>query len=69
MCTSIYIKYTCNCEKEMEFVQCAERQGTNVRCARATRQQGKFSANYCRAHLVKPNAPVKYYDQNGQPQN
>ena len=66
MCTSRYIKYTCGCKKEMEFVQCEERQGTNVKCDPAQKRQGKESTNYCPRHLVKPNPPVKYTDQNGQ---
>jgi hypothetical protein len=32
MCTSHYITYTCGWKKEMEFIQCAERRGTNVKC-------------------------------------
>lgn len=31
--TSYCIQYTCGCRKEMEFVQCAERQGTNLKTA------------------------------------
>ncbi|KAF1359208.1 hypothetical protein EJ07DRAFT_120739 [Lizonia empirigonia] len=49
----------------MEFVQCEGRQGTNVKCQPVEKRFGKDSANYCSKHLVKPDAPVKYYDQNG----
>lgn len=65
MCTSKFIKYTCGCKKEMEFIQCAERQGTNVKFRPVTKQWGKNSTNYRSRHLVKPDAPVKYTDQNG----
>jgi hypothetical protein len=66
MCTSKYIKYTCGCKKEMEFIQCPARQGTNVKCHPVTREWGKDSTNYCSKHLVKPDAPVKYTNQNGE---
>lgn len=49
--------------KETEFVQCAERQGTNVKCDPVTKDLAKESTNYC--SLVKPDAPVKYMDANG----
>jgi hypothetical protein len=65
MCTIKYIKYTCGCKKEMEFVQCPDRQGTNVKCSRSSWELGKTSTNYCSKHLVKPDAAVKYTDQNG----
>lgn len=61
MCTSLFIKYACGCKKEMEFVQCDERRGTNVRCQPFRKEWGKDSANYCRGHLVKPDAPKKYF--------
>lgn len=61
MCTSFYIQYTCGCRKEMEFVQCAERQGTNVKCKPVRKEPGKDSTNYCRGHLVNPDAPKKYF--------
>lgn len=56
-----YIKYTCGCEKDGEFVQCLARQGTNVKCKPVIKVQGRISTNYCRTHLVDPAAPVKYY--------
>ncbi|KAF2651897.1 hypothetical protein K491DRAFT_696042, partial [Lophiostoma macrostomum CBS 122681] len=58
MCTSKFIKYTCGCKKEMEIFQCAERQGTNVKCHPVTEEWGKDSTNYCSQHLVKPDTPV-----------
>ena len=67
MCTSKYIQYTCGCKKEMEIVQCAERQGTNVKCKPVTKELGKDTTNYCSKHLVKLDAPVKYYDQKQNP--
>ncbi|KAI0838873.1 hypothetical protein F5Y06DRAFT_34172 [Hypoxylon sp. FL0890] len=65
MCKSRYIMYTCGCRKEMEFIQCPERQGTNVKCNRVIKEWGRDSTNYCSRHLVKPDARVKYTDQNG----
>lgn len=71
MCESKYIKYTCGCKKEMGFIQCEERLGTNVRCHPVTKSLfftksfGKSSGNYCSRHLVKPDAEVKYTDQMG----
>ncbi|KAI1501448.1 hypothetical protein F5X99DRAFT_382525 [Biscogniauxia marginata] len=65
MCTSKFIKYTCGCKKEMEFIQCPERQGTIVRCNPITEAWDKDSTNYCSKHLVKPDAPVIYTDRNG----
>jgi hypothetical protein len=64
MCTSWYIKYTCGCKKESEFEQCVARQGSNVRCHPVLKRPRKDSTIYCPRHLVKPDAPVKYYDQN-----
>lgn len=66
MCTSVHVTYTCGCKREMEFVKCPERQRTNVRCRITNKQWGKDSENYCSRHLVKPDAQVKYTDQNGQ---
>lgn len=65
MCQSKYIEYTCGCKREMEFIQCPERQGTNVRCHPFCKISGWDSTNYCLRHLVKPDATVRYYDQNG----
>lgn len=65
MCVFKFIKYTCGCKKEMEFIQCRDRQGTNVRCNRVVRECGKDSTNSCLTHLVKPEARVKYTDSNG----
>lgn len=61
MCTSFYITYTCGCKKETEFVQCTDRAGTNVKCNPIKKEPGKQSANYCKGHLVKPDAPKKYF--------
>ncbi|KAH7176365.1 hypothetical protein EDB81DRAFT_772502 [Dactylonectria macrodidyma] len=60
MCTSMYIKYTCGCKDEMEFIQCSERGGTNVKCNPVTKAWGKDSLNFCPRHLVKPAAAAKY---------
>ncbi|KAE8340633.1 hypothetical protein BDV24DRAFT_133537 [Aspergillus arachidicola] len=65
MCTTYYIQYTCGCRREWEFVQCDERQGTNVRCHPILKRWGKDSTNYCKNHLVKPDAPAKYYSERG----
>ncbi|KAH6622598.1 hypothetical protein F5144DRAFT_497455 [Chaetomium tenue] len=40
----------------MEFIQCAERQGTNFKCHPAIKEWAPDSANYCSRHLVKPDA-------------
>jgi hypothetical protein len=66
MCTSRYIRYACGWKKEREFIQYPERQGTNVKGHPVTRAWGKDSTNYCSRHPIKPYAPVKYMDQNGQ---
>ena len=60
MCTSEYIVYVCGCKREMEFVQCKGRQGTNVRCHSIKQVKGKDATNLCLSHLVKPSAPVTY---------
>lgn len=49
----------------MEFKQYNERQGTNVKCHPVLKDFGKDSTNYCPRHLVKPDAPIKYYDVDG----
>ncbi|BCS00012.1 uncharacterized protein AKAW2_50353A [Aspergillus luchuensis] len=61
MCTSYYIQYTRGCRKEMEFVQCDGRQGSNVKCKPIKKELGKNSTNYCKGHLVNPDAPKKYF--------
>lgn len=50
----------------MEFVQCVERQGSNVKCHPGTKKWEKNVTNYCSRQLVKPDAPVKYMAQNGE---
>jgi len=66
MCTSKYFKYTCGCKKEMEFIQCQERVGTNAKCHPIIKVWGKDSTYYCSRHLVKPDAPVKYTNEAGE---
>ena len=61
MCTSFLILYTCNCKKETHFVQCEERAGTNVKCARITKRLKTTATNYCKGYLVRPDAPKKYF--------
>lgn len=61
MCEWKQIRYTCGCVKNMEFVQCAERRGTNVKCKPIRKRVKRASANYCPGHLVNPTAPQKYY--------
>ncbi|OJJ78067.1 hypothetical protein ASPBRDRAFT_37282, partial [Aspergillus brasiliensis CBS 101740] len=63
MCTGLNISFSCGCVKEMDFIQCKQRQGTNVRCCPAKRALGKTSANYCRRHLVAPGAPKRYVEE------
>ena len=50
----------------MEFEQCDERRGTNVRCHPIRKVFGKNSENYRSRHLVKPDAQVKYTDELGR---
>ncbi|KAH7376416.1 hypothetical protein B0T11DRAFT_272294 [Plectosphaerella cucumerina] len=64
MCTSKYILYSCGCKKETEFVQCEERQGTNIKCEKIDKAWEKDSPHYCSGHLVKPGSRLKYTDQN-----
>ncbi|SCV58699.1 uncharacterized protein FFB14_15787 [Fusarium fujikuroi] len=63
MCTWLMIKYTCDCVKPMEFVQCeyAIASGQNIKCKPISKQLGKFSTNYCPGHLVYPDAARKYF--------
>ncbi|RAL03658.1 uncharacterized protein BO80DRAFT_442772 [Aspergillus ibericus CBS 121593] len=63
MCTAIDICYSCGCTKEMDFVQCKGRQGTNVRCKPVKKELGKLSTNYCRRHLVPPEASKTYVEE------
>ncbi|KAI1735777.1 hypothetical protein F4680DRAFT_297656 [Xylaria scruposa] len=66
MCTSKFIKYTCNCKKEMEFIQCDERRGTNTKCSPPNKEWEKDADNYCPRHLVKRDAQVKYMNEYGE---
>lgn len=67
MCISYIIRYTCGCTREMEFRHCEARKTTNVKCHPVQKEHGKTATNYCSRHLVKPDAPTKYPDQNGAP--
>jgi hypothetical protein len=62
MCTSHYITYTCGRKKEMEFVQCAERRGTNVKCDPVVQVLGKEAQSYCASHLVEAKEGVRLAD-------
>ncbi|KAF2747865.1 hypothetical protein M011DRAFT_467455 [Sporormia fimetaria CBS 119925] len=66
MCTSKMIKYTCGCKYEMEFEQCAKRQGTNVKCDPITKEFGKDGENYCPKHLVEGDALSENVDDDGE---
>jgi len=63
MCHSLMITYTCECVKEMEFVQCDEAKAAraNIKCKPVTKSLTKMSVNYCKGHLVNRTAPKKYY--------
>lgn len=50
----MYIKYTCGCEKNSEYVQCPERRDTNVKCSPVRRLKQKDSEHMCASHMVKP---------------
>ncbi|KAF2135472.1 uncharacterized protein K452DRAFT_281471 [Aplosporella prunicola CBS 121167] len=54
MCIQDYRLYTCGCKKLEEFRQCAERQGTNVKCSPVTQQRLQDSVHMCSRHMVKP---------------
>ena len=51
----------------MEFRHCEARKTTNVKCHPVQKEHGKTATNYCSRHLVKPDAPTKYPDQDGAP--
>lgn len=63
MCTWHLIRYTCDCVKPMDFVQCltARNSGQNIKCKPIFREVSKMSTNYCPGHLVNPTAPKKYF--------
>lgn len=63
MCHYIMIKYTCDCVKKSEFVQCKEAKAskTNLKCRPVKKRMEKFSTNYCEGHLVYPEAAKKYF--------
>lgn len=63
MCTWLMIQYSCDCVKQMEFVQCdtAVNSGQNIKCKPITKSVSRFSTNYCPNHLVYPNARKKYF--------
>lgn len=63
MCKSLFIQYTCGCRKEMEFIQCPDRHGTNVQCHPVPKEWGKDANNYCSGHLVKADSSKKYTDR------
>ncbi|KAH7054337.1 hypothetical protein B0J12DRAFT_450414 [Macrophomina phaseolina] len=48
MCTSKFVKYTCGCKKEMEFIQCEARRGSNVKCDPVEKAWGKDSSTTAR---------------------
>jgi hypothetical protein len=49
----------------MEFEQCPERQGTNVKCEPVKKRFGKDSLNYCSKHLVESTDLVECSDADG----
>lgn len=57
------IKYTCECIKKPEFVQCqvAKDTGANIKCKPVAKRVDRMSANYCEGHLVYPNAKKAYF--------
>jgi hypothetical protein len=46
MCTQWHIKHTCGCEKDSEYVQCAERIGANVKCKPVRRLKEEGFGSY-----------------------
>ncbi|KAI0198714.1 hypothetical protein F4808DRAFT_434887 [Astrocystis sublimbata] len=69
MCHILCIKYTCECQKDGQFVQCEERQGTNVKCHSIPKIIDKFSTHYCSAHLVKAGTQKICYERNPRPRD
>lgn len=63
MCHHIMIKYTCECVKKSEFVQCqaAKDTGANIKCRPVRKVVDIFSTNYCDGHLVYPTAKKAYF--------
>lgn len=63
MCHNIMIKYSCDCIKKSEFVQCqvARDSRANIKCRPVRKEVSRQSANYCEGHLVYPTAAKKYF--------
>jgi hypothetical protein len=64
------IKYTCECIKKSEFVQCqrAKDTGANIKCKPVTKRVDRISTNYCEGHLVYPTAKkITFRTQRSRP--
>ncbi|KAF6788447.1 hypothetical protein CSOJ01_15011 [Colletotrichum sojae] len=63
MCHNIMIKYSCDCVKKSEFVQCQEAKdsGQNIKCKPVRKVVSRMSANYCEGHLVNRTAAKKHF--------
>jgi len=54
MCKQMYREYTCGCKKEGEFIQCAARRGTGVKCDPVEKVELEAAIHMCSDHMVKP---------------
>ncbi|KAJ2899010.1 uncharacterized protein MKZ38_003524 [Zalerion maritima] len=52
MCSWNYVRYTCGCEKQSEFIQCEKWNGTIGKCKKLVKGGSKASSNYCPTHLI-----------------
>lgn len=45
--------YSCGCKNPEQFIQCAARLGTNVKCTPVTKDNPSESMPMCSKHMVK----------------
>lgn len=65
MCHTKFIAYSCGCKTQSEFVQCAERQGTNLKCHPLGAGEVRQSGHYCANHLVRADVATQVYRRPG----
>lgn len=56
MCHAVIMEYTCGCSKQMKFIQCEERAGTNAKCHSVEKRRNDKLDHYCSTHLVRESA-------------
>ncbi|KEQ90391.1 hypothetical protein AUEXF2481DRAFT_571007 [Aureobasidium subglaciale EXF-2481] len=54
MCTLLMHNYTCGCKREGQYIQSAERHGSNVKCDSINKEQMPPSLHMCIQHMIKP---------------